>query len=95
MPRSHFQWWCWRGWRSAQCSQGRGIARALLADAFWRCLQASQHRSACAHSWFMQRPRNAPQLLILHMGFGSSPIDPDTPADLASLRMWRPLAVLI
>lgn len=56
--------------------QGRGIARALLADAFERVLQASERisvRGIVVHAASADA-RN----FYLHMGFDPSPIDPDT-----------------
>jgi GNAT superfamily N-acetyltransferase len=56
--------------------QGRGIARALLADAFERVLQASERigvRGIVVHAASAEA-RN----FYLHMGFDRSPIDPDT-----------------
>jgi len=56
--------------------QGRGIARALLADAFERVLQASAQigvRGIVVHAASDQA-----RSFYLHMGFDPSPIDPDT-----------------
>ena len=56
--------------------QGRGIARALLADAFERVLQASTQigvRGIVVHAASDQA-----RSFYLHMGFDPSPIDPDT-----------------
>lgn len=56
--------------------QGRGIARALLADAFERVLQPSTQigvRGIVVHAASDQARR-----FYLHMGFDPSPIDPDT-----------------
>ncbi|MCP9793312.1 GNAT family N-acetyltransferase [Vulcanococcus limneticus Candia 3F8] len=56
--------------------QGRGIARALLADAFERVLQASTHigvRGIVVHAASAEA-----RSFYLHMGFDLSPIDPDT-----------------
>ena len=64
--------------RLAVCrsGQGRGIARALLADAFERVLQASERigvRGIVVHAASADA-RN----FYLHMGFDPSPIYPDT-----------------
>ena len=56
--------------------QGRGIARALLADAFERVMQASERigvRGIVVHAASADA-RN----FYRHMGFDSSPSDPDT-----------------
>jgi len=56
--------------------QGQGIARALLADAFERVLQASTQigvRGIVVHAASSEARR-----FYLHMGFDPSPIDPDT-----------------
>ncbi|WP_411876480.1 GNAT family N-acetyltransferase [Vulcanococcus limneticus] len=56
--------------------QGRGIARALLADAFERVLQASTKigvRGIVVHAASAEA-----RSFYLHMGFDPSPIDPDT-----------------
>lgn len=56
--------------------QGRGIARALLADAFERVLQASTQisvRGIVVHAASAEA-----RSFYLHMGFDPSPIDPDT-----------------
>ena len=56
--------------------QGRGIARALLADAFERVLQASTQigvRGIVVHAASDQA-----RSFYLHMGFDPSPIAPDT-----------------
>jgi GNAT superfamily N-acetyltransferase len=56
--------------------QGQGIARALLADAFERVLQASTQigvRGIVVHAASTEARR-----FYLHMGFDPSPIDPDT-----------------
>ena len=55
--------------------QGRGIARALLADAFERVLQASTQigvRGIVVHAASAEA-----RSFYLHMGFDPSPIDPD------------------
>jgi GNAT superfamily N-acetyltransferase len=55
--------------------QGRGIARALLADAFERVLKASQHigvRGIVVHA-----ASTAAREFYLHMGFEPSPSDPN------------------
>jgi hypothetical protein len=56
--------------------QGRGIARALLADAFERVLQASTQigvRGIVVHAASAEA-----RSFCLHMGSDPSPIDPDT-----------------
>ena len=56
--------------------QGQGIARALLANAFERVLQASEQigvRGIVVHA-----ASAAARDFYLHMGFDPSPIDPDT-----------------
>lgn len=56
--------------------QGHGIARALLADAFERVLQASTQigvRGIVVHAAFAEA-----RSFYLHMGFDPLPIDPDT-----------------
>jgi len=56
--------------------QGQGIARALLADAFERVLQASEQigvRGLLVHA-----ASPAARAFYLHMGFYPSPIDPNT-----------------
>jgi GNAT superfamily N-acetyltransferase len=64
--------------RLAVCStvQGRGIARALLADALERVLQASTQigvRGIVVHAASAEA-----RSIDLHMGFDPSPIAPDT-----------------
>lgn len=56
--------------------QGHGIARALLADAFERVLQASEQigvRGILVHA-----ASAAARAFYLHMGFDPSPTDPHT-----------------
>jgi GNAT superfamily N-acetyltransferase len=56
--------------------QGQGIARALLADAFERVLQASEQigvRGLLVHA-----ASPAARAFYLHMGFDPSPTDPNT-----------------
>ena len=64
--------------RLAVCrsAQGLGIARALLADAFDRVLQASEQigvRGIVVHAASAEA-----RAFYLHMGFDPSPIDPHT-----------------
>jgi GNAT superfamily N-acetyltransferase len=64
--------------RLAVCrsAQGVGIARALLADAFDRVQQASEHigvRGILVHAASVEA-----RSFSLHMGFDPSPIDPNT-----------------
>jgi GNAT superfamily N-acetyltransferase len=56
--------------------QGRGVARALLADAFERVLKASEHigvRGILVHA-----ASPAAHAFYRHLGFDPSPIDPMT-----------------
>jgi GNAT superfamily N-acetyltransferase len=56
--------------------QGRGIARALLADAFERVLMASEQigvRGVVVHA-----ASAAARKFYLHLGFDPSPSDPNT-----------------
>jgi GNAT superfamily N-acetyltransferase len=64
--------------RLAVCrsQQGKGLARALLADAFERVLQASEQigvRGILVHA-----ASEAARAFYLHMGFEPSPLDPST-----------------
>jgi GNAT superfamily N-acetyltransferase len=64
--------------RLAVCrsAQGVGVARALLADAFDRVQQASEHigvRGILVHAASVEA-----RSFYLHMGFDPSPIDPNT-----------------
>jgi GNAT superfamily N-acetyltransferase len=64
--------------RLAVCrsAQGQGLARAVLADAFERVLQASEQigvRGILVHA-----ASAAARNFYLHMGFDPSPTDPDT-----------------
>lgn len=64
--------------RLAVCrsAQGQGLARAVLADAFERVLQASEHigvRGILVHA-----ASSAARSFYLHMGFDPSPTHPDT-----------------
>lgn len=64
--------------RLAVCrsQQGKGLARALLADAFERVLQASEQigvRGILVHA-----SSPAARAFYLHMGFEPSPLDPFT-----------------
>jgi GNAT superfamily N-acetyltransferase len=64
--------------RLAVCSsvQGQGVARALLADALARVLQASEQigvRGILVHAASAQA-----RAFYLHMGFDPSPTDPNT-----------------
>ena len=64
--------------RLAVCSsvQDQGLARALLADAFERVLQASEQigvRGILVHA-----ASAATRAFYLHMGFEPSPVDPHT-----------------
>jgi GNAT superfamily N-acetyltransferase len=64
--------------RLAVCSsvQGQGVARALLADALARVLQASEQigvRGILVHAVSAQA-----RAFYLHMGFDPSPTDPNT-----------------
>ena len=56
--------------------QGRGIARALLADAFERVLQASTQISV--RGIVVHAASDQARSFYLHMGFDPSPIDSDT-----------------
>lgn len=56
--------------------QGRGIARALLADAFERVLQASTQIGV--HGIVVHAASDQARRFYPHMGFDPSPIDPDT-----------------
>ena len=64
--------------RLAVCrsQQGKGLARALLADAFERVLQASEQigvRGILVHA-----ASEAARAFYLHMGFEPSPLDPSS-----------------
>jgi GNAT superfamily N-acetyltransferase len=64
--------------RLAVCSsvQGQGVARALLADALARVLQASEQigvRGILVHAASAQA-----RAFYLHLGFDPSPTDPNT-----------------
>jgi len=64
--------------RLAVCrsAQGKGLARAVLADAFERVLQASEQigvRGILVHA-----ASAAARSFYLHMGFDPSPTDPNT-----------------
>lgn len=64
--------------RLAVCrsQQGQGVARALLADAFARVLQASEQigvRGILVHA-----ASSLARAFVLHMGFEPSPLEPST-----------------
>lgn len=77
--------------RLAVCGsvQGQGLARALLADAFERVLQASEQIGV--RGILVYAASAGARAFYLHMGFDPSPADPNTLllrlADVAAARM--------